>query len=59
MALGATHRRVGGGDLGRGLTACLERPGVTILELNTDRTRNLELHREALAAVARALEVDA
>jgi 2-succinyl-5-enolpyruvyl-6-hydroxy-3-cyclohexene-1-carboxylate synthase len=55
-ALGATHRRVGGGDLGRGLAACLERPGVTILELNTDRTRNVELHREALTAVERALE---
>ena len=58
MALGATHRRVGGGDLGRGLTACLERPGVTILERSTDRARNRELHREAQAAVARAREAD-
>ena len=55
-ALGATHRRVGGGDLARGLAACLGRPGVTVVEVNTDRTRNVELHREAFAAVARAVE---
>ncbi len=55
-ALGATHRRVGGGDLARGIAACLERPGVTVLEVNTDRTRNVELHGEAFAAVERALE---
>ena len=54
-ALGATHRRVGGGDLARGLRSCLDRPGVTVLEVNTDRVRNVELHREALAAVQRAL----
>lgn len=55
-ALGATHRRVGRGDLARGLAACLDRPGVTVLEVNTDRARNVELHRDAFAAVARAVE---
>ena len=55
-ALGATHRRVGGGDLARGLAACVERPGVTVIELRTDRARNVELHRDAYAAVERALE---
>ena len=55
-ALGATHRRVGGGDLARGLAACVERSGVTVIELSTDRARNVELHREAYAAVERALE---
>ena len=44
-ALGATHRRIGGGDLARGLSACIDRPGVTVIELNTDRARNVELHR--------------
>jgi hypothetical protein len=29
---------------------------VTVLEVNTDRARNVELHREAFAAVERALE---
>jgi 2-succinyl-5-enolpyruvyl-6-hydroxy-3-cyclohexene-1-carboxylate synthase len=55
-ALGATHRRVGGGDLARGLAACIERPGVHVIELNTDRTRNVELHGQAFAAVERAVE---
>ena len=56
VALGAMHRRVGGGDLARGLEACLERPGVTVIELDTDRARNVELHRDAFAAVARTVE---
>ncbi len=56
VALGATHQRVGGGDLKRGIRACLDKPGVKVLELNTDRSRNVELHREALADVQRALE---
>ena len=54
-ALGATHRRVGGGDLSRGLGACIGRPGVTVLEVNTDRARNVELHEDAFAAVEAAL----
>jgi 2-succinyl-5-enolpyruvyl-6-hydroxy-3-cyclohexene-1-carboxylate synthase len=53
-ALGATHRRVGGGDLARGLRACVGRPGVTVMEVDTDRARNVALHREALEAVERA-----
>jgi 2-succinyl-5-enolpyruvyl-6-hydroxy-3-cyclohexene-1-carboxylate synthase len=54
-ALGATHRRVGGGDLARGLSACIGRPGVTVIELDTDRARNVELHQQAFAAVERAV----
>lgn len=55
-ALGGTWRRVGPADLGEALADSIARPGVQVLSLQTDRARNVELHREAAAAVATALE---
>ena len=56
IALGARHRRVeDGADLARELMAAVSQPGVDVLELRTERARNVELHRRALAAVERAL----
>jgi 2-succinyl-5-enolpyruvyl-6-hydroxy-3-cyclohexene-1-carboxylate synthase len=58
IALGARHRRVGhGADLARELVTAVGQPGVDVLELRTERTRNVELHRQAFAAVERALDV--
>jgi 2-succinyl-5-enolpyruvyl-6-hydroxy-3-cyclohexene-1-carboxylate synthase len=37
------------------LTSSLASPGVQVIELRTDRARNVELHRRAWAAVAEAL----
>ncbi len=54
-ALGGEHQVVGHGDLSTAVRGSLERPGVQVLELRTDRARNLELHREVAAAAARAL----
>ncbi len=54
-ALGATYRRVGAADLGEALADSIARPGVQVLSLRTDRARNVELHRDAAAAVAAAL----
>ena len=55
-ALGAEYRSVGPGDLRDALAASIARPGVRVLSYRTDRRRNVELHREAAAAVADALE---
>lgn len=55
-ALGGQYRRVGPADLGEAIVDSIARPGVQVLSLRTDRTRNVELHREAAAAVATALE---
>ena len=41
------------------LRAAVPRPGLDMLYLHTERTRNVELHRAAQAAVARALEGEA
>ncbi len=54
-ALGGEHRIVGHADLAPAVTDSLARPGVQVLELRTDRGRNVELHREASTIVARAL----
>ncbi len=54
-ALGATYRVVGARDLRVACREALQRPGVSVLHLRTERGRNLELHREVAAVVQRAL----
>ncbi len=54
-ALGAEHRRVGPAELRPSLEASLATPGIQVLELRTERARNVALHREAAAAVQAAL----
>ncbi len=54
-ALGAEHRLVGPRDLREALAASIGAPGVRVLELRSDRARNVELHREAAAAARQAL----
>ena len=55
-ALGGEHRLVGDvAALDAAIRASIGRPGVRVLELRTDRARNLELHRDLAATVARAL----
>ena len=54
-ALGADHRAVGSGDLRVALEAGVGRPGLRVLELRTERSRNVALHHEATAAVRAAL----
>ncbi|MBA3235231.1 MAG: 2-succinyl-5-enolpyruvyl-6-hydroxy-3-cyclohexene-1-carboxylic-acid synthase [Chloroflexi bacterium] len=54
-ALGGEFRAVGAADLRGALAGSIGRPGVRVLRLRTDRVRNVELHREAAAAVADAL----
>lgn len=56
VALGGEHRRVGPGEIGSAVAGSLGRPGVRVLELRTERARNVELHRACTAAVAGALE---
>ena len=58
-ALGGEHRCVTQGDLEASIRDSIGRPGVRVLELRTDRERNVRLHREAAAAVQRALAVPA
>ncbi len=55
IALGGEHRVIQGGDLEEAIRASVARPGVRVLELRTDRTRNVDLHREVAAVVAKAL----
>ncbi len=55
-ALGGEHRVVEAGELRSALEASLHAPGVRVLEVRTDRARNVALHREAAAAVAAALD---
>jgi len=54
-ALGGEYRATVPGELREALADSLERPGVQVLALRTDRARNVELHRKAAAAVATAL----
>jgi 2-succinyl-5-enolpyruvyl-6-hydroxy-3-cyclohexene-1-carboxylate synthase len=54
-ALGGEYRSVGPGGLRAAVADSLGRPGVQVLSFRTDRARNVELHREAAAAVADAL----
>jgi len=55
MALGGHYTAVGPAELREALSDPFAGPGVRVLGLRTDRGRNLELHREAAAAVVEAL----
>ena len=54
-ALGGEHRRVDAATLGPEIAASVGRPGVQVLELRTDRARNVELHAQVATLVASAL----
>jgi 2-succinyl-5-enolpyruvyl-6-hydroxy-3-cyclohexene-1-carboxylate synthase len=54
-ALGGEHRLVTHADLREAVVDSVGRPGVRVLELRTDRERNVLLHRGVAAAVARAI----
>ncbi|MFL5673528.1 MAG: 2-succinyl-5-enolpyruvyl-6-hydroxy-3-cyclohexene-1-carboxylic-acid synthase [Chloroflexota bacterium] len=54
-ALGGDFADVTTGDLRTAIADSIGAPGVQVLRYRTDRTRNVELHREAAAAVAAAL----
>ena len=54
-ALGGEYQSVGPAGLREALADSIGRPGVRVLGFRTDRGRNVELHREAAAAVADAL----
>ena len=54
-ALGATYRPVGARGLRTALAESLVATGISVLQLRTERARNLELHAEAASAVAAAL----
>lgn len=55
-ALGGEHMVVEPGDLRGALAGSIGVPGVQVLEIRTERARNVALHREAAAAVAAALD---
>jgi 2-succinyl-5-enolpyruvyl-6-hydroxy-3-cyclohexene-1-carboxylate synthase len=55
-ALGGVHRRVGPGELAPAVADSLGLPRVSVLEIRTDRTRNVELHRASAAIASRALD---
>jgi 2-succinyl-5-enolpyruvyl-6-hydroxy-3-cyclohexene-1-carboxylate synthase len=54
-ALGGEHRFVAHADIGAAIRDSVGRPGLRVLELRTDRARNLHLHREVAAVVQRAI----
>ena len=54
-ALGGEYLAPGPGQLGTALAESLARPGVQVIAVKTDRARNVELHRQAAAAVSAAL----
>ncbi|MES2211249.1 MAG: 2-succinyl-5-enolpyruvyl-6-hydroxy-3-cyclohexene-1-carboxylic-acid synthase [Chloroflexota bacterium] len=54
-SLGGEHRQVEAADLGDAMADSIGRLGVRVLELRTNRARNVELHREVAGVVARAL----
>ena len=55
VALGGQYTAVGPAELREALCDPFVGPGVRLLGFRTDRDRNVELHREAAAAVAEAL----
>jgi 2-succinyl-5-enolpyruvyl-6-hydroxy-3-cyclohexene-1-carboxylate synthase len=57
LALGAEHRLAEDDDsLLAAVRSSVGRPGVQVVEVRTERVRNVESHVEALATVARAVE---
>jgi 2-succinyl-5-enolpyruvyl-6-hydroxy-3-cyclohexene-1-carboxylate synthase len=56
QALGAEHRVVRPGELRDALAGSIGAAGVQVLEVVSDRSNNVILHREAAAAVAKALD---
>jgi 2-succinyl-5-enolpyruvyl-6-hydroxy-3-cyclohexene-1-carboxylate synthase len=54
-ALGGEHRCVDHRSLAAAVQDSVGRQGVQVIELRTDRARNLELHRDVAAVVQRAL----
>ncbi len=54
--LGGEHRLVTDRDMDAAIRDSVVRPGVRVLELRTDRARNLELHRDLAVTVRRALD---
>ncbi len=54
-AVGHRHRIVDHRSLASALREAIGQPGLTVLELPTDRARNVELHREAARVAAEAL----
>jgi len=56
-SLGGEHVLVAGAAaLEAAIRSSIGRPGVRVLELRTERARNLELHRDLAATVRRALD---
>jgi 2-succinyl-5-enolpyruvyl-6-hydroxy-3-cyclohexene-1-carboxylate synthase len=55
QALGARHQRIPTSEVAEAVRALLVQPGVRVLEVRTDRVRNVELHRSVQAAVAAAV----
>jgi 2-succinyl-5-enolpyruvyl-6-hydroxy-3-cyclohexene-1-carboxylate synthase len=58
-ALGAEYSLAGPAELHDALARSIAAKGVQVIEIRTERARNLTLHREATAAVAAALDVPA
>ena len=56
VALGAEHRAVAPAELRSALETSVGAPGLRVIEVRTDRARNVALHREAAAAVAASLD---
>jgi 2-succinyl-5-enolpyruvyl-6-hydroxy-3-cyclohexene-1-carboxylate synthase len=55
-ALGADHEVLSPRGLAAAVPVSIGQPGVQVLEVRTERTRNVELHRDLQASVARAVE---
>ena len=54
-ALGASHETVASRDVAAAVAASVSRPGVTVLEVGSQRRRNAALHRALQTAVDRAV----
>jgi 2-succinyl-5-enolpyruvyl-6-hydroxy-3-cyclohexene-1-carboxylate synthase len=54
-ALGARHRLVAPTDVGASVAATAGEPGIEVIHVRTERTRDAELHRQALAVMVGSL----